>query len=352
MSNYMSNGKGNSKPHQPQTIATIKYQIDDGVRHTSEQAWNRGYTTAPNIKQAPISYHLHDLRAIAFPNNIKNERDEHVGWSWSHSAEILKKFGFTVVKFDPRWAKVDEEVQAGDYDDLQTLEDTYFPEVKESILKLTGAKHVFITNSIVRRGDAPVKKPGNGAAPPATNGKDQKGVPDNYKALDENRPTHLASSDNSRPARGAYIDYTPVGARRSIRRWRPDIYKAAVEAGIIDFEDKICATTQVNAEDKASNPIIDERYNADGKLGPRYAAYSVWRPMRTVTRDPLAMAPRWSFPKGGALGFLGYESRMLAAPSMGGDFLRELESVVISEADARAYESSNGADVASGLESP
>ena len=162
MSNYMSNGKGNSKPHHPQKIATIKYQIDDGVRHTSEQAWNRGYTTAPNIKQVPISYPLHDLRAIAFPNNIKDERDEHADWSWSHSAEILKKFGFTVVKFDPKWAKVDEEVQAGDCDDLQTLEDTYFPEVKESILKLTGAKHVFITNSIVRRGDAPVKKPGDG----------------------------------------------------------------------------------------------------------------------------------------------------------------------------------------------
>ncbi|KAM0559779.1 hypothetical protein ACHAPJ_004303 [Fusarium lateritium] len=321
-----------------------------------------GYTTAPNIKQVPISYPLHDLRAIAFPNNIKDERDEHADWSWSHSAEILKKFGFTVVKFDPKWAKVDEEVQAGDCDDLQTLEDTYFPEVKESILKLTGAKHVFITNSIVRRGDAPVKKPGDGTGslnnpelsltPAATNGKDQKGVPDNYKASDETRPTHLASSDNSRPARGAHIDYTPVGARRSIRRWRPDIYKAVLEAGIIDAEDKICAAAQVDAQDKASNAIIDEKYNADGKLGPRYAAYSVWRPMRTVTRDPLAMAPRWSFPKGGALGFLGYESRMLAAPSMGGDFLRELESVVISEADARAYENSNGADVASGLESP
>ncbi|KAF4994482.1 hypothetical protein FGRMN_5752 [Fusarium graminum] len=351
MSPHTSETKVNSKP-EPKTIATIKYQIDDGVRHTSEQAWNRGYTTAPNIKQVPIFYPLHDLRAVVFPTDVKSGSDQDTDWSWSHSAEVLKKFGFTAVKFDPKWAKVDEEVRAGDYDDLQTLEDTYFPEVKESILKLTGASRVFITNSIVRRGDAPVKKPGNGTAPVTTNDKDKKGVPDDYKASDETRPTHLASSDNSRPARGAHIDYTPVGARRSIRRWRPDISKAALEAGIIEAEDKICVEAQVDAEDKASNAIIDAKYNADGKLGPRYAAYSVWRPMRTVTRDPLAMAPRWSFPKGGALGFLGYESRMLAAPSMGGDFLRELESVIISEEDARAYESSNGAKVASGLESP
>jgi hypothetical protein len=346
MSHYASNDKKTSQTDQTQTIATIKYQIDDGVRHTSEQAWNRGYTNAPNVKQIPVPYPLHDLRALAFLNG-------EAGWSWSHSAGVLRKFGFTAIKFDPKWAKVDDEVQAGDYDDLQTLEETYFPEVKESILKLTGAKRVFITNSIVRRGDAPVKTPTNGTGSlAAVNCNDQKNVPDNYKASDETRSTHLASSDNSRPARGAHVDYTPVGARRSIRRWRPDIYKAALEAGIIDAEDKICAAAKVDAQDKASNAIIDAKYNADGKLGPRYAAYSVWRPMRTVTRDPLAMAPRWSFPKGGALGFLGYESRMLAAPSMGGDFLRELESVVISEEDAKAYESSKGDEAASGLESP
>ncbi|KAF4502788.1 GA4 desaturase [Fusarium agapanthi] len=343
MSHHMSKAKQVSQTDHPPTIATIKYQIDDGVRHTSEQAWNRGYTNNPNVKQIPVPYALQDLRPVVLPNGAD--------LSWSHSAEILKDFGFTAIKFDPKWAKVDDEVHAGDYDDLQTLEETYFPEVKAPILKLSGATRIFITNSIVRRGDAPVKKPTNGVDSSAVvNGKDHKTVPDNYKASDETRPTHLASSDNSRPARGAHVDYTPVGARRSIRRWRPDIHKTALEAGIIDAEDKICAAAQVDAQDKASNDIIDAEYNAAGKLGPRYAAYSVWRPMRTVTRDPLAMAPRWSFPKDGALRFLGYESRMLAAPSMGGDFLRELESVVISEADARAYEESGV--VARGLESP
>ena len=178
-------------------------------------------------------------------------------------------------------------------------------------------------------------------------------APDNYKALEDTRPTHIASSDNSRPARGAHVDYTPLGARRSIRCWRPDIYSAAAEAGIIDAEDKICAEAQVDAQDKESNAIIEEKYNKDGKLGPRYAAYSVWRPMRTVTRDPLAMAARRHFQENGALGFLGYESRMLAAPAMGGDFLRELESVSVSEQVAKAYESSTGGnDAASLLHTP
>ncbi|KAF4343718.1 GA4 desaturase [Fusarium beomiforme] len=203
---------------------------------------------SPNITQISISYPLHDLRAIAFPNDIRGERSQHADWSWSHSAEILKKFGFNAVKFDPRWAKVDEEVQAGDYDGLQTLEDTYFPQVKESVLKLTCASRVSITNSIVRRGDAPVKKPDNAKTPAAVNGEDIKGVPDDYKASDETRSTHLASSDNSRPASGAHVDYTPVGARRSIRRWRPDIYKATLEVEIIDAEDKTRASAQVDAQ--------------------------------------------------------------------------------------------------------
>ncbi|KAF5633609.1 GA4 desaturase [Fusarium sp. NRRL 52700] len=313
-----------NKTDQPQIIAAIRYQIDDGIRHTSEQAWNRGYTNPNNVKQIPVPYTLHDLRQVAFPDGAD--------WSWAHSTEILKDFGFTAIKFDSKWAKIDNEVQAGDYDDLQTLEETYFL-------------------NIVRRGNAPVKKSTNGVDSSAViNGKDQKSTPDNYKASDETRPTHIASLDKSRPARGAYVDYTPIGARRSIRRWRPDLCKAALDAGIIEAEDKICAPAKLDAQEKAINDIIDSGYNADGKLGPRYAAYSVWRPMRTVTGYPLVMTPRRSFPQDGALGFLGYESTMFATPSMGGDFLRELEPVVISEADARAYEESGVA--ARGLETP
>ncbi|EPE28426.1 GA4 desaturase [Glarea lozoyensis ATCC 20868] len=350
MSYHVSEASGHLPFEDDKTIVTIKYQVDDGVRYSSKHAWDRGYTTNNKVVQIPITYPLNDLRKLYSGERIKSEEHERLGWSWSHSAEILKKFGFTAVKFDPRWTEVDAESQAEDCDDLETLEQTYYPEVKKAVQKLTGASRVFITNSIVRRGGEVPAKDSNGPQVRACGKK--KSSPVDYQATDETRPTHLASSDNLKPARGAHVDYTSLGARRSIRRWRPDIYAAAVEAGVIEAEEKICAAAQVNAEDKESNGIIDQEYNKDGKLGPRYAAYSVWRPMRTVQRDPLAMAPRSSFPTGTALGYLGYESRMLAAPSMGGDFLRELEAVSVTEEVAKAYEESNGKVRASELDSP
>lgn len=158
MSSQISEAKHSTSLEDKPVIATIRYQIDDGVRYTSEEAWNRGYTTPPKVAQIPVAYPLHNFRNIVFGNDVEHEELQHVGWAWSRSAELLKKFGFTAVKLDPKWVRADREVQAGDYDDLQTLENTYFPEVNKSILRLTGAKHVFITNSIVRRGDAAPKK--------------------------------------------------------------------------------------------------------------------------------------------------------------------------------------------------
>lgn len=65
------------------------------------------------------------------------------------------------------------------------------------------------------------------------------------------------------PARFAHCDYTLTGLKRTARYCRKDITAAAQEA--LDAEDN-------NAEPK------------------RYAAYSVWRPIKPVKRDPLAVA--------------------------------------------------------------
>ena len=64
------------------------------------------------------------------------------------------------------------------------------------------------------------------------------------------------------PARGAHIDYSVLGLQRTARYCRHDIRTAAREA--------------LAAEDA-------------GEAVPRYAAYSVWRPVQTVKKDPLAV---------------------------------------------------------------
>ena len=71
------------------------------------------------------------------------------------------------------------------------------------------------------------------------------------------------------PARGIHCDYSFKGLQNVVRYGRPDIVDAAKEI--------------LEAEDTASK--TGEPYN-----GPRFAALSVWRPVKTVRRDPLAVS--------------------------------------------------------------
>jgi len=102
------------------------------------------------------------------------------------------------------------------------------------MLNLTGAKNIFITNSIIRRG--------SGAT--ATEGEGDLTVPQPdsaFKALCDNKSTHVGSSDQVKPSRTPHRDYTPLRARRAIRSWRPEIRAAAERAGVLAAEDRICA---------------------------------------------------------------------------------------------------------------
>jgi hypothetical protein len=70
-----------------------------------------------------------------------------------------------------------------------------------------------------------------------------------------------------------HIDYSPDGARQILRNVRANIFEEARDI--------------IEAEDAASVPV---EYK-----GRRYAFYSVWRPLRTVRRDPLIVLGPASF---------------------------------------------------------
>lgn len=69
------------------------------------------------------------------------------------------------------------------------------------------------------------------------------------------------------PARAVHIDFSPKGAGKMLRHLREDILNETGD--IIDAED-----------------ILEEGEMYDGR---RYALYSIWRPLRTVKRDPIAV---------------------------------------------------------------
>ena len=316
----------------PRVSGTFQINVLDGTPEQHDP-WRNGYTAAPKFTKTERTYALRDFRDEAF--------DKDNQFSYARSAELLTKYGFTAVKFDPaRLINGDEDsVKAEDFDDMELLEEIYYPEVRESILNLTGAKKVLITNSIVRRGDGSTSggKHGDLAVNgPPTPPKSPTHRPNEYKAVSDTQPTHLGSSDNAKPSRTPHMDYTALGARRSIRSWRPDIYEAARDAGVLEAEDQICRDSNVDPQEPESDEAIRTQYNAGETIGPRYAAYSVWRPLRTVTRDPLAMSPRSSFKDSKDLVFRPYYQKVLASPAMKGDFLRELEALGMSVEAANA----------------
>jgi GA4 desaturase len=77
----------------------------------------------------------------------------------------------------------------------------------------------------------------------------------------------IKSDQKVGPARAVHIDFSPKGAGKMLRCLREDIRE---ETGDI-----------IAAEDKMGNRVVYE--------GRRYALYSIWRPLRTVRRDPIAV---------------------------------------------------------------
>jgi hypothetical protein len=85
------------------------------------------------------------------------------------------------------------------------------------------------------------------------------------------------------PAPKVHLDFAPAGARTHLRKY--DQRATDMAAAIIEAEDKLLASG-IAPED------LKDHYD-----GPRWAMFSVWRPLKTVRRDPLALSDCRSFPK-------------------------------------------------------
>jgi GA4 desaturase len=195
----------------------------------------------------------------------------------------LTRYGFTAVKHNSTF--ISSEHLQEDLYNPETIEKIYYPEVKQLIKDLTGCSEVFIDHSFLRG--------------PKMEGVGADGGKSEVRAIAAKRLDHLKDTEHSYhlpvplpPTRIPHVDSTPLGGRHAIRFWRKDLHDAATRAGIIEAEDKICKTQGVKATEKHSDAILAREYNSSGRFGPRYASFSVWRPIQKVTRDPLALAVR------------------------------------------------------------
>lgn len=296
--------------------------IDHSTKNSDP--WQRNYFQPPPFKNlVPRTAPLIDLRSIlSSPGYDANN--------------LLKSHGFGVVKHQSKF------LHMLDKDEIeQWVTQVYHPEIRDLVLKATGAKRVFILASALRCGKptpeeyklpvkvSPVqpatgrlidKGDGNGkATKPAAGGGQNINKP-LEKPTVEKKPTVIQAA----PVRVPHLDFTPLGARQTIRRQDQEIYDAAMESGVIAAEDSICNNHPFHALTREADPLIAENYNLKDDLGPRYAAYSIWRPISKVGRDPLTLAPRKESPTtSGNMIYWPYENKTPGHANLGGDFLKQ-----------------------------
>ncbi|CRG92820.1 hypothetical protein PISL3812_09890 [Talaromyces islandicus] len=148
-------------------------------------------------------------------------------------------------------------LSGGDWFAGSNIEEIYIPEIIELICNITGAKRAVVDSVQIRRRVANEEEEEN-----IPNRKGQKHDQIGLKlAKDTVRVVGRDSEESIPPARMVHVDYSLKGLRDTVRLARKDIFETAKSA--------------IDAEDRGESP--------------RYACYSVWRPLKTIERDPLAV---------------------------------------------------------------
>ncbi|KAK7398255.1 hypothetical protein QQX98_012368 [Neonectria punicea] len=167
------------------------------------------------------------------------------------------------------------------------LREIYFPEVQTLVQKLTGCKKAVVSAAVVRN-----QLYNEGDAPSATQ------TEENGQNSDKNDTSHLfppivgnSTTDGICPAPKVHLDFSPKGARYHIRKYHSEVASAAEE--VIKEENRLLESG-VQWDD------LKDFYRGNNKGDdgiPRFALFSIWRPLKPVCRDPLALSSCASFPE-------------------------------------------------------
>ncbi|MCJ1282142.1 hypothetical protein MMC26_001465 [Xylographa opegraphella] len=245
---------------------------------------------------------IHDIRPLPTVDELPIAKEG--------TAQLLTH-GFTAVKspsslhFSP--------YTAASWHDPDIVQKVYIAEVEDMLKRITGAKTV-ITEVLLMRG-TPKRIAEAPAPPPEQPSKETPGETSANSATQP--PAHLRDQTIFKlhfpnvigfspvfggvpPAGKTHLDFTPTGARTHIRLFHPTLTAAC--APVIAAEDRLHAAGLPLATHYASTPDA-----------PRWAIYSVWRPLKPVKRDPLAFGDVRSFTKDD------YVRIEVPAPTISGD---------------------------------
>ncbi|KAK2469984.1 Oxidoreductase chry3 [Fusarium oxysporum f. sp. albedinis] len=167
------------------------------------------------------------------------------------------------------------------------LREIYFPEVESFVQNLTGCKKAVVSAAVVRN-----RLYSEGNEGPTAEAEENGQVSDKDDTSQLFPPIFGNSAkEGVCPAPKVHLDCTPKGARCHIRKYHSEVASAAEK--VIEAENRLLKSGV------QWNDLKDHyRGKKDGDDGiPHFALFSIWRPLKTVHRDPLALSSAASFPE-------------------------------------------------------
>lgn len=163
------------------------------------------------------------------------------------------------------------------WNDENLLKDIYIPEVEDLLRKLTGASNivtemVLIRSAVYSEVDALADSEGKSPAERAVHDEDP-----------WPKMIGTAFGAGASPAPKVHLDFSAAGARTHLRKFHGQLADAGTQV--------------IAAENKLLESGVGEGQLAKCYNGQRWAMFSIWRPLKRVTRDPLAFADRRTFPR-------------------------------------------------------
>jgi GA4 desaturase len=180
----------------------------------------------------------------------------------------LNQQGFTARRY-PSVLKSPPYTHAS-WNDEKILKEIYIPEIETLLLQVTGRRIAF-TDSVVMRNSIHTEVDGRAREESA----------EEVAEFPKFVGTKVGAGGS--PAPKIHMDYAPKCARTHIRKYHTRVTELTSE--IVQAEDRLLAKGIVLIE-------LKDHYN-----GPRWAMLRVWRPLKTVRRDPLALSDCRTFRK-------------------------------------------------------
>ncbi|KAM7192313.1 hypothetical protein V8F20_008904 [Naviculisporaceae sp. PSN 640] len=248
------------------------------------------YVPAGHIPEpSPHNYHLpaisefSDIRVLPLHSMIPLPTVDGLDGAKDHAQ--LHTHGFTALRHPTALHSMPYTLSS--WKDPVLLSKHYIYDTAAMLKTITGCKTV-ITEALLLR--SALWTESDALATHAAHSNQESDTSNSYLELETGFPSFIGfnpSSGGVSPAPKPHLDYSPAGARVHIREYHPLLTAAAED--IISTEDSILAANP-------SVPLAEIYSTTPG--AKRWAMHSIWRPLKTVRRDTLALLDQRSMSEG------------------------------------------------------